>query len=324
MAFVVPSSYITALDNNGNIVPGARCYFYLANTTTQKVVYADAALSIPLPAPSGYIVADPFGRFAVGYIADGDTVKFVIRSADGATTFITVDNVQAPVGVASASAVLRPYQTRSANFTVDQTMNGGVIGVDASAGSVNVGLDTSVLGTFANGLWVTIVKIDTSQNLVTLTPGSGQSIDSAAGNYSIDTPQESLTVTAIGAAGWRSTARTSVEPLGELPVLNAQIGVSYVLAATDKGGKVTMTNASANALHIPPNNVVPFPLLTRIEVTQGGAGQTSLVADGATLIFSFGSPTANAGWLKLAGQNAGIILTKFAVNSWYAEGSLTA
>ena len=41
MAFLIPSSYLTALDNNGAKVSGARCYFYDAGTTYALQTYAD-------------------------------------------------------------------------------------------------------------------------------------------------------------------------------------------------------------------------------------------------------------------------------------------
>ena len=33
MAFLIPSSYLTALNNSGAVVSGARCYFYQTGIT---------------------------------------------------------------------------------------------------------------------------------------------------------------------------------------------------------------------------------------------------------------------------------------------------
>ena len=57
----MPSSYLRALDNAGNIINGARCYFYDAGTTNAKQTYSDYELTSANATP--YTSVDSAGRF---------------------------------------------------------------------------------------------------------------------------------------------------------------------------------------------------------------------------------------------------------------------
>lgn len=89
---------------------------------------------------------------------------------------------------------------------------------------------------------------------------------------------------------------------------------SYTLAISDAGGIVEMNNASANTVTIPPNSNVAFPVGTRIDITQYGAGATSLVA---------GSGVTIRGKLNVVTQYSGITLYKRDTNEWVATGGTT-
>ena len=66
--------------------------------------------------------------------------------------------------------------------------------------------------------------------------------------------------------------------------VNAQTGTSYTLVLTDAGKQVTMSNASASTLTVPPNASVAFDVGVRIVVIQLGAGSVTLTAGvGVTL-----------------------------------------
>jgi hypothetical protein len=106
--------------------------------------------------------------------------------------------------------------------------------------------------------------------------------------------------------------------VGNQAVENAQTDTTYTLVLTDAGKMVTMTNASANTLTVPPNSSVAFPINTRLDIIQYGAGQTTIAAGAGVTIFSSGSK------LKLSGQYSGASLWKKAENTWVLVGDLTA
>lgn len=105
--------------------------------------------------------------------------------------------------------------------------------------------------------------------------------------------------------------------VGNQAIESAQTA-SYTLVLTDAGKMVTMTNASANNLTVPPNSSVAFPVNTRIDLIQYGAGQTTIVAGAGVTLYSSGSK------LKLTGQYSGASLWKKASDTWVVVGDLTA
>ena len=92
---------------------------------------------------------------------------------------------------------------------------------------------------------------------------------------------------------------------------------SYTLALADRGKLVEMNVATANNLTVPLDSAIAFPVGTKIDISQYGAGQTTVVATGGVTIRSAG------GALKLAAQYSGGSLVKIATNEWYLFGDIT-
>ena len=81
---------------------------------------------------------------------------------------------------------------------------------------------------------------------------------------------------------------------------------------------MSLNNAAAViTLTIPTNTAVAFPVGTRIDLVQYGAGQVTVGGSGVT-IRSSGSK------LKLAGQYSGATLWKKATNEWLLIGDIVA
>lgn len=98
---------------------------------------------------------------------------------------------------------------------------------------------------------------------------------------------------------------------------NVQTGTSYTLVLADAFKLVTMSNAAANTLTVPPNSSAAFPVGTRIDVGQDAAGQTTIVAGSGVTIRT---PET----LKLRKQWAKATLIKRATDTWDLEGNLEA
>lgn len=98
---------------------------------------------------------------------------------------------------------------------------------------------------------------------------------------------------------------------------NAQTGTTYTLVLADEGKLVTLSNASAITLTVPPNSSVAFDVGTYIDLAQIGAGQVT-VAQGSGV-------TVNATpGLKLRAIYAGATLRKTGTNTWLMFGDLNA
>ena len=99
--------------------------------------------------------------------------------------------------------------------------------------------------------------------------------------------------------------------------LNEQTVTTYNLVLTDAHKTVIVTNGSAIDLKIPTNSGIAFPIGTRIEIIQGGAGQITIVPSGGVTVNSSGGKT------KLAAQYSVATILKVATNTWYLFGDIT-
>ena len=94
--------------------------------------------------------------------------------------------------------------------------------------------------------------------------------------------------------------------------VNTQTGTSYTLILTDSGKQVTMSNASASTLTVPPNSSVAFAVGVRIQVIQLGAGAVTITAGaGVTLV------SASASLAMVQYQTATLI--KQATDTWVVQ-----
>jgi len=99
---------------------------------------------------------------------------------------------------------------------------------------------------------------------------------------------------------------------------NAQTGTTYTLVLTDVGKLVTMNNASANTLTVPPNSSVAFPIGSRVDLVQYGAGQTTVAAGSGVTIRSIDSNK------KISDRYGGATLWKRGTDEWILIGALTS
>lgn len=101
------------------------------------------------------------------------------------------------------------------------------------------------------------------------------------------------------------------------PVLtNTQSGTSYELVLADAGKFIELQNAASITLTVPTNASVAFPVGTRIDLLQTGAGQVTVSPNGGvTLNYKTGA--------KLSGQWAAATLIKRATDTWVLIGSLS-
>lgn len=135
---------------------------------------------------------------------------------------------------------------------------------------------------------------------------------------SVETLQQLFSDAADGqAAGAYTLARLRnlIASLAEPP--NTVETSSYAALLTDAYSTVEMNVAGANNFTVPPNSSVAFPIGTRIEVYQLGAGQTTIVAGSGV---TFQTPT---GTLSTRAQYSTVTLRQRATNVWVIGGDLS-
>ena len=100
--------------------------------------------------------------------------------------------------------------------------------------------------------------------------------------------------------------------------IRASTSASVTALLADDGKLVTMSNASANTITIPPNSGVAFGIGTQINIAQLGAGATTIVAGSGVTLNSDGAK------LKLNAQYAVATCVKTDTNTWFVVGNLKA
>ena len=97
--------------------------------------------------------------------------------------------------------------------------------------------------------------------------------------------------------------------------INAQTGTTYTTVLADGGKLVTLSNSSAINLTIPPNSSVAYPVGTKLDFAQLGAGQVTVVAGSGVTVNSSLS-------LKLRTQFSPASCIKVATDTWLLIGDL--
>ena len=96
---------------------------------------------------------------------------------------------------------------------------------------------------------------------------------------------------------------------------DTRTGTSETLTLADAGQFITLNNASPITLTIPANGSVAFPVGTRIDFAQLGAGQVTFAITTDTL-------RSSGSMLKLTGQYSGATIYKLASTEWILIGDI--
>lgn len=100
---------------------------------------------------------------------------------------------------------------------------------------------------------------------------------------------------------------------------NTQTGTTYTLVLSDANKMVTLDNAGAITLTVPPNASVAFPVGTQIDLAQLGAGAVTVAQGSGVTVNKHADDT-----LVFDGQYAVATLVKYATDTWLLFGKLVA
>ena len=115
-----------------------------------------------------------------------------------------------------------------------------------------------------------------------------------------------------------NTTTTGIEVTGNVVsevAINTQTGTTYTTVLTDQSKLVTLNNGSAITLTIPANSSVAYPVGTKIDLAQLGAGQVTVAGAGGVTVNA--TPT-----LKLRAQYSAATCIKIATDTWLLVGDL--
>ena len=99
--------------------------------------------------------------------------------------------------------------------------------------------------------------------------------------------------------------------------VRADTTTGYTLVLDDAGRQVTMSNASASTLTVPPNSSVAFAIGVRLQVIQLGAGAVTLTAGAGVTLTSIATSYAMT-------QYQVATLIKTATNTWVVDLGATS
>jgi hypothetical protein len=175
-----------------------------------------------------------------------------------------------------------------------------------SSGSVTLSINTAVTA-----------DLTTAQTLTnkTLTTPIISSI-SNTGTLTLPTSTDTL----VGRATTDTlTNKTLTSPQVNLGI-NAQTGTTYTTVLADNGKLVTLTNASAIAVTIPPNSTAAYAVGAQINMAQLGAGQVTVSGGVGVTVVSTGA-TASAP--KARAQYSTLTAVQTSTDNWLVMGDIS-
>ena len=227
-----------------------------------------------------------------GAINTGSQQSWNIVRPDGTITVSFLDN-----GYASSTA------SNGVNyFQFSNSSTGGDIQAVAGGSDTNISINLFPKGTgeLQVGGEKIIDETDTASTTV-------------AGIVELATDAETTAGTATNRAITPANAKVELDKKANIRgAVNAQAGTTYTLVIGDEYlDGVRMTNASANTLTIPPNADVALPVGTKVFITQGGAGSTTIAAGAGVTINAPSTVT-----LEIAEQHESRVCQKTGTDTW--------
>lgn len=255
----------SVFDNNGVIAPGAKLYFFEANTTTPLTTYSDADLTSERTHP---VLADGYGRIPAIYLPFGS--YDVQAKTSGGTQLFYYTEIANPepfddTTTFDTATVLTTgdifFSLKNGTRTGAVRLNGRTIGNTNSLATERADPDTSDLFSF---LWSNLAN---GQAAVSGGRGASSAEDFAA-NKTITLPD----FRGCGPVGFDDMGNTAASLLGSAPVVSG----STILAGSILGAN-THTISTANLPVTTPAGSISTPSIS------GSAAAQTFTGTGATL-----------------------------------------
>jgi hypothetical protein len=190
----------------------------------------------------------------------------------------------------------------------------------ALSGVVSEGMQCYITGTggfYYNGsAWVANVTA-TSTNTLTNKTLTAPIISTISNTGTLTLPTS--TDTLVGRATTDTLTNKTISDAVVTESVNAQTGTTYTPVLTDAKQMVTLSNASAITVTIPPNSSVAYTAGSKIDFIQKGAGQVTFSQGAGVTIRSTGA-TATAPKLRV--QYSGATCWYEGSDVWYIVGDL--
>lgn len=280
--FLLPRA--TAFDENGNPISGAKLEFFESGTTTQQATYSDDALTVPNTNP---VIADSAGRFGDIFLLAAD-YKVTLSDANDVVIW-TADPVrsQAPKSTVVVSV------TTTTQLTVAN--DGNLIAADATAGAFIVTLPAAA--TAGDGYEVTVMKVDSSANIVTVDGSGAETINGVADLNLPD--QYSSAVFRTDGTQWYASAVTQTTESRILPP-DFLDDFTISISSGDAEHDVDVAPGTARSDEDNGNIILSSTITKQIDAAfaegtnQGGLDTGTVAADTKYFVWAIAKPAGTA------------------------------
>lgn len=290
-------------------------------------IIKDTSLAVTQNSPAGMSVRVASGWAAIVGTTQANMGTYVGYNDDTVVLGLTTADPTNPRIDRVCMTVNDAYYTGSLNNVVLQVVAGTPAGSPSAPATPANSISLATIAVAAGATAITTANITDTRVLVTTNiPESGDISAVVAGTGLTGGGSSGSVTLSIDTATTvdLTTAQTLTNKVLTSPQINlginAQTGTTYTTVLADNGKLVTLSNAGAIAVTIPPNSSVAYPVGAQINMAQLGAGQVTVSGGSGVTVVSTGATAASP---KARAQYSTLTAVQTSADNWLIMGDIS-